>query len=175
MPGHLFYGLKHQTKCTWTTGSPQRLSNGFLLLVGNYENPRFSRYQKRASVKRKSSSGFSKTHQLITEKKKKVIINWELMRLPPGLRYLSSSISQTQWSGFHKGPSRVRVRARLSQMSKVSDNHDLRLSLWHVSPGRWWQTFHGAWWMEGKGKRCLQRETRAGYWYLKQKAARALS
>lgn len=28
---------------------------------------------------------------------------------------------------------------------------------------------------EGRGQRCLQRETRNGYWYLKQKAALALS
>lgn len=28
---------------------------------------------------------------------------------------------------------------------------------------------------EGRGQRCLQQETRNGYWYLKQKAALALS
>lgn len=87
MPGHLFYGLKHQTKC------PHKLNNGFLLLIRIDENPCFSYYRKWEGVRRKSSSDFSKTLQLTL--KKHVIISYAVMRLPLGLRYLFSSISQT--------------------------------------------------------------------------------
>lgn len=76
MPGHLFYGPKHQTKC------PHKLNNGFLLLIRIDESTHFSYYQKWEGVRRKRSSDFSKTLQLTL--KKQVIISSAVIRLPLG-------------------------------------------------------------------------------------------
>lgn len=152
----------------------------------------FSYCQKWEGVMRSSSPDNSRPQQLITAKignhqprsneaapGAKISLLWRLSdvesslypsmsrspQCPVCLDYSNYPVNSYSWVLLLvcKGPSRF--RARVGQLSQVSENQNLRLSVWQWTLGSCGRLFTVVDEMEGRGQRCLQQETCNRYWF----------